>query len=467
MKINHLLEELILIAKKSKTDFAISMNMTPSGLSKILTGSRLPGMKEKKAFTKLAADYFADNIYSQGCYLKLRNLFPIIYDFSSVDELRSFFSYAINYALDKELAAANHVNLDFAERGFYFLGRKPMLNLLCVMLSDCITDNTEVSLELYSSFPHMDPAFSEIFNKIRITNPDKCNHLTLNHFFDGTMQEATGMGNSVSLPLINQLQNQLNLNLWVTESHLGQSFLLVKGMLLLMFNLQIDGTPLMTPISNKNYLNVFHKRLLKRDIKKVSYSRDEAAAYLECNPDFISSLTRQGIDHIYSLTSIGYLQEKEKISALTDNAPIAAAVSEIFNCILTGKSVFNISLSAMERFSTFGKAIIPLVGAFSLLPEQRTSYLKKYHSYLKEESSSSKVKILNSNLSNLFILCSGDLGLVYSVDDKCERERIHVFEASTIRPVLESMALSEDTLLLDFSMELWSSYQGDLFREHS
>ncbi|GAA0086949.1 hypothetical protein UT300007_33900 [Clostridium sp. CTA-7] len=48
MEIGTLLEELINIAQISKTDFAISMNMTPSGLSKILTGRRLPLFREKR-----------------------------------------------------------------------------------------------------------------------------------------------------------------------------------------------------------------------------------------------------------------------------------------------------------------------------------------------------------------------------------------------------------------------------------
>ena len=50
MEIGILLEELINIAQLSKTDFAIGMNMTPSGLSKILTGRRLPLFKEKRLF---------------------------------------------------------------------------------------------------------------------------------------------------------------------------------------------------------------------------------------------------------------------------------------------------------------------------------------------------------------------------------------------------------------------------------
>ena len=46
MKAGQLINSLFEISGVSKTDFAIFMNMSPSGLSKILTGSRLPPQKE-------------------------------------------------------------------------------------------------------------------------------------------------------------------------------------------------------------------------------------------------------------------------------------------------------------------------------------------------------------------------------------------------------------------------------------
>ncbi|HBD00533.1 MAG TPA: hypothetical protein DC053_16135, partial [Lachnoclostridium sp.] len=83
MKTGKLLEDLIDIAQTPKTDFAISMNMTPSGLSKILKGGRLPFLKEKRVFSRQAAAYFAEVLYGHGCYLKFMHIFPVLYDFSS------------------------------------------------------------------------------------------------------------------------------------------------------------------------------------------------------------------------------------------------------------------------------------------------------------------------------------------------------------------------------------------------
>lgn len=436
--------------------------MTPSGLSKILNGGRLPVSKEKKAFIKLAADYFAENIYSLGCYIKFRDLFPVLYDFHSLEELRSFLNYAIEYALDKDVAAANQVNLEFVERGFYFLGRKPALNLLCVMLSEHIMNDQDDSLEIYSSFSLMDPTFSALFQKIRIANPEKCKQITLNHFFDGTLQEAKGGGKGITLSLIGQLQNKFELNLWTSGSDLGQPFLFIKGALLLMFNPQIDGTPLLIPISHKSYLSYFYESLMMKDIRKISYNRNEAAALLEANPQFVPELLTRGIDSVYNFVSIGYLLDKEEISSISDHEQIAEWVWQVFDSILSGKTIFHVSIAAMERFSTFGKAIVPLIGAFPLPREQRVSYLQRFNAYLKNEQSYNKVKILDSQLSNIAALCSGDLCLVYSIDDGFERDRIHVFDAKTVLPVLERMTLSGPTLPLDFSLDLWSAYQGDL-----
>ncbi len=137
MNMSSLLEKLIIVSKRNKTDFALSMNMTPSGLSKILTGGRLPNVKDRHSFTEKAAGYFAEAIYGHGCYLKLAEVFPFSYEFRTRDELRYFFLAAIEYALDQDLTVENSVNLSYSDRGFYYLGRRSVLNNLCVLLSDC------------------------------------------------------------------------------------------------------------------------------------------------------------------------------------------------------------------------------------------------------------------------------------------------------------------------------------------
>ena len=124
MRTGPLLEELIRIAQISKTDFAISMHMSPSGLSKILTGKRLPSPREKRMFGKQAANDLANAIYCDNCYLKFKNIFPVLYDFTSKYELAMFLADAIGYALDRDFSAQNGENTNYPDREFSFLGEK-------------------------------------------------------------------------------------------------------------------------------------------------------------------------------------------------------------------------------------------------------------------------------------------------------------------------------------------------------
>ncbi|MGI6404577.1 MAG: hypothetical protein ACOX0K_10315 [Oscillospiraceae bacterium] len=167
MKLHLLLEKLVHIAQKPKTDFAQSIRMTPSGLSKILTGKRLPTTRERKVFTKLAAEYFAESIYAPNCHLKFKDLYPVIYDFQSKRELLAFLTYGIEYAMDKNFAQESSVNFDYSERGFYFLGYKPVINWLCVILSEYLTCHpSDEPLELYSTLPLLGSGYNSILKRI-------------------------------------------------------------------------------------------------------------------------------------------------------------------------------------------------------------------------------------------------------------------------------------------------------------
>ena len=100
MKAGQLINSLFEISGVSKTDFAIFMNMSPSGLSKILTGSRLPPQKEKRQFCNQSASFFCDALWGEHCVARLQPLFSIIYEFQSKQELKQFLYRAIKYALD-------------------------------------------------------------------------------------------------------------------------------------------------------------------------------------------------------------------------------------------------------------------------------------------------------------------------------------------------------------------------------
>lgn len=464
MEIGILLEELINIAQLSKTDFAIGMNMTPSGLSKILTGRRLPLYKEKRLFCKQAANYFAEATYCLGCYLKFGNIFPVIYDFNSKYELEMFLAYAIEYALDKGLSAENNINLDYSEREISFLGKKTILNMLCVIISDSIITNNNIPLEFYSTLPLFSRLYSDIFHRIKIVNSKNKKNISFNHFFDLSSFEASYDEYNVDVLLsIVKAQQYVDLNLWKITKMIDSSFLLLKGQLLLLFSIQLDGTPLMTLITHKGYLTVFFNSLMKKDAKNISYSRNEATAALEEDPSLIDKLINRHIDAVYNFISIGYLIEKEDLDNIECKETTKKSLLKLFNNILSKETTFFVTIDAMMSIYATGKAIVPLIGAVDIAPDKRIPYLKRFDSYINEKSYD-KIRIVNSELPKVAVLCTRGLSLVYLIDHEYDSEKIHCFETDMINNILSREVAESTMTILDFSSDLWKSYIDELSR---
>lgn len=462
MNLGYLLDELINIAQKPKTDFAISMNMTPSGLSKILTGSRLPSLKEKKLFIQQAADYFAESIYSHGCYLKLINLFPVIYNFKAMDDLRTFLTYALEFAIDNDTAGAHQINLEFNKRGFFYLGTTPVLNLLCIILSHYINSCSDESLEVYSTIPTYDPAYSDIFLKTLLINPNKCTHVTLNQFFDGSIHESSIKGKGISLNFISFSQRGFKLNLWSAASDLGQPFLLIKGKLLLMFDSQIDGTPLLIPIIHRSYLNLFYNSLMNKDVQKISYGRDEVIEFLQNNAEVAAQVLERGIDSVYNFLLIGYLLEKNEIESMEQAQEIKDFAWPLFQSILNKQTQIFLSRKDLDQFATSGKVIIPFIGTYSIPTEQRMAYMQRMNTYLQADEHGDKFKIIDNKLNNMAIIYIEKKCLIYAFDGEYALEKIHVFDTDKVKPMLDRLMLPSQTTALEFSGELWQAYQEDL-----
>lgn len=464
MKTGILLEELINIAKKPKTDFALSMNMTPSGLSKILTGHRLPSTKERKMFTEKAAEYFAEAIFSHGCYYKFADIFPVVYDFKYEEDLRWFLIYAIEYALDHDLAADNHINLSFTDRGFYYLGRRAALNVLCVIASDCVLTSKSQPIHVYCFYPMFSAQYLSLFEQVKFTNAEAIKNFTMNYVLDEAAMRAVSERNLFPLlHFITRAQRYFDVNLWHTKNNLGTPFLLVQGRLLILFNEQLDGTPLLLPMVHKNYLSLFLHTLLGGDIKKVTVSGNEAAAFLEDHPHFIPQLIEKGIDAVYSFTSVGYLLEKDEIVQIGKGSAASNAIAALFEHIMTGNTDFIVSIAAMERFGFIGQAVVPLVGTHTFPDHQRMEYMTRLDGYLHDESAFQKMKLIDSKLSNLVVMVAGDRCFVYVTDDTCSRERVHIFSRDFLAPILERESRFNQSHPMGISNELWTSYRSNRF----
>ncbi|PWJ48391.1 hypothetical protein [Faecalicatena contorta] len=464
MRTGVLLEELINIAKIPKTDFALSMNMTPSGLSKILTGKRLPLLKEKRIFSRQAASYFSEVIYDYGCYLRFETLFPVVYDFSSKYELELFLATAIKYSLDKDFAAENRENVDYFDMERSFLGKKSVLNMVCVILSDYLLNDDNIPLEFYSTIPVFSQLYSDIFQRIRMIGSKKPKNVSMNHFFDMSFFEAFYSKYNIDLFLtISKAQQHFDLNLWKTEEKITSTFLLLKGRLLLLFNIQIDGTPLMTFVTHKGYITAFFNSLMKKNVKKISYNRNEAIAALEANPSCMDQFFNNPIDAVYNFISIGYLIEKKELDEAEGSEVIKELVMKFFNHILTTETTFFVTIDAMTGFCATGNAIVPLLGAVNFSPDKRIPYLQRFNLYIGQETPD-KIRILNGEPPKMAVLCSQEYSIIYLIDEECKSEKIHYFETDVIHNILSRQVTGDDTKEMDFSTDLWEVYIEELSR---
>ena len=303
MKIGPMIEKLLNIAPRNKTDFALFMNMSPSGLSKILTGNRLPLQKEKRTFYQQAAAYFSKALWAPNCYAKLTDIFPVIYDFSSRQELEQFLTQALKYTLDMEYAAENNVNLGFRDREDYFLGPRTSLNMICILLSDHLTRDDRDALELYLNLPLFCNASPDLLDRVIFTSLSRNHGLSFHYFFDSSfMSSEQSVLAYPFLYTVAKMQEYGDLFFWSADLNSTQPFLLLKGHFLLQFSTLIDGSQSMTMITHKSFIATFLTTLMKQGAKRLSFSGAETSAKLQKTPDFVDQLILKGIQAAYIYT---------------------------------------------------------------------------------------------------------------------------------------------------------------------
>lgn len=457
-----LLNELVTIAKTSKTDFALHMNMTPSGLSKILTGKRLPMLKEKWEFCNQAANYFSQHIYARNCYLKLQRIFPIIYDFDSQRELEEFIRSSVEYALNRDFACENKVPTDYYEKGPYYMGDKMILNILCIMISDVIVNSAEnESFVFYSSFFNYDIYYDEIFKRIKATCPDKMRSVIINYLVNLSQFDNLTVNQFDILSNITRLQEYAQMNLWEMNNQISHPFILLKGKFLVYFTTQIDGTIFMQLIQYKSYLTIFLNTLLNGNINKLSYTSKEAIAYLDKHPSFVDELTDSGIDAVYNFLSMGYLIKDDDIKRKENKVILNKQMQKLFKRILSDDSAFYVSNYAMTGFYTKGKIIVPLSGEIKIPAETRISFLKRFNKYV-TRNDKKKLKIITNDFPPVTILFSGKFTIIYTYNSTDKLEKLHVFKTRKMYDIINNQIQEKIKNMIDLSYELWDAYINDL-----
>ncbi len=200
---------------------------------------------------------------------------------------------------------------------------------------------------------------------------------------------------------------------------------------------------------------------MKKGAKKISYNRSEATDALEADPSLIDKLINRRIDAVYNFISIGYLIDMNELENIEIKETIKKSILKLFHDILIKETTFFVTIDAMIGIYATGKAIVPLIGAVDISPDERIPYLRRFESYINEKSTD-KIRIINSELPKVAVLCSPGLSLVYLIDHDYDSEKIHCFETDMINNILGNEVAESAMKILDFSSDLWKNYIDEL-----
>lgn len=461
MKTGVLLETLINISKISKTDFAIYLNISPSSLSKILKGSRLPYSKEKKQFSRMAAGYFTEALYCHDCHLKLKEIFPVIYNFHSKFELEIFLSLAIAYAINKDLDDESGAILNYPNSELSYLGINNILNMLCILTSDYIDSNTGDSLEFYSTISIYSPFYSNILQRVQLLDIAADKPAVFHQFLTPSTAECAGKNETPNcLTAIIYAQKYIDLYLWNLSDKPDNPYLLLKGNYLLIFSRQPDGTPLMTCIRQKSHVASCLTVLMKTKCDKMTYSQSELKHILMENPFYLLKLLNRQPNSLFTSIPLGYLVNEEELENCNCDKKIKMVILDFFKEVMTNNTRFFITIDVMMKFCITGTVIVPLIGQITIPPDRRIAYLKRLNHFIRNKPLN-KITIINSTLPEMTVFCSETRSLIYLLDFN-HQDKVHIFPSREINDLLQKEFAGNPQKTLDFSIDLWNNYLDEM-----
>ena len=462
MKAGQLINSLFEISGVSKTDFAIFMNTSPSGLSKILASTRLPPQKEKRQFCKQAASFFCDALWCHHCFTSLQPLFSIIYDFHSKQELEQFLYRAIKYALDIEYAAENDVNFDFPDREEFLIGPHASLDMLCILLSACAAHTDKREIVLYTNVPLFSNTSPNLFDRIIINTITQERRFQFNYLIDPAyLASDRSILDYHFFHTITTIEQHGDLFFWTSDWAAKQPFILIKGQFLLIFPQLPDGSISMMKITHKGYIASFYSDMINTGTSRISYSGKEVMQSIGSNPSFADTLKADDLLSVYAFFEPGLMLADQDFDAMQIPDGPKKSILKLYQQSLRLDKSYYISQDACTRFYQSGKIIIPLVGIYTLPEDQRLGYLNRFSDFISSRTADTAA-IQASSLSNLFIINYGDYSLLYLADRKFSFEKIHIFKTGAILKGLKRERANGRFKEQNLTPELWRTMLEEL-----
>lgn len=450
-----LLDALIEIAGISKTDFAMATYMAPSGLSLILTGKRLPAVKDKETFCLQAASALAVHIFEAHCYRKLNHLFPVIYDFHTQHELESFLQRALEYTLDRDWALAHEQDLDYPDYGKIYLGEQKILNTFCIFLSDYHTRYPDDNLETYSSLPIFNGQYPPFLRRLRFTAKNDTCRISLHQAIPmGTDMKTVIPGNPLNI--IYALQDYCDLNFWQARIDISENLLLVKDRFLIIFDHLIDKSWSMSVIKHKSQVQNIYEEIKSRQDQLLSFDRDQFLERRKSGQSFYDKLMQLEITDVFTFTPICYSVTDEDLAQIESSAEDRRKLLAFFKKILEGDCRIYFSDLSLRAIAGEGRLLIPLHGTIDIPPSERMPYLNHVMQYATKDAADDKFQLVYSSISRMWLVCTPELSIIYTIGHDLKNEKVHLFYGINLGDNFRKLIEQEGLEIAALNSDLWN-----------
>ena len=458
MKTASLIEKLITIAAVTKKDLAAAVSLSPSGLSRFLTGQHSLDLRDHKNFSLGSAQLLASAIYKPSCFIKLTGIFPFIYDFSSKNDLEIFLYNAISYTLEHDFAVSNEIFPDYQDKDYFYYNHRQVLNMTCIILSDILQTEKDEALEFYSTLPFLFRELPYSLNRIVFTKNNR-GKIKFNQSLSCKSDLLSKSASQISNPfgIIHQLELNFDLYFWEKNQAPQQQYLLLKDHCLLIYDSLPDAAPTLKLIRNKNYLQRFSQFIEKSWGRKLSFNRNEANQILDADPTLLSQLTDRDLQAIYTLAPVGYVLKPDEMEAVEKSPERRERLHQFFTKLINSGADIYVSGAAIGEFVRSGKAILPLSGITTIPKNRRIEIMQRLETQLSPEMKK-RSQVIYTSMSSAVILCSRDLTFLYMVNQDGSKEKIHLFFVENAAAYLEEDFRKKQFRLLEYSDRRWQAY---------
>ena len=462
MKTAILIEELISIAGITKKDFAASVALSPSGVSRFLSGQQSPDLRDHKSFSSGASQILAPAIFESNCHLRLSGLFPFIYEFTSRNDLQIFLKSAISYALGQDYAEEYDIYLDYQEEESFYYNQRQVLNMSCIILSDFLQQGQDEAFEFYSTMPLLFGELPYLLKRVLFNNPRQQKiywHQSLNFERAALADDYVQVNNPFGK--IHQLEQSFDLYFWESNSSDKQHYILLKNHCLLVYSALPDAAPTLKLIRNKNYLLRFLQFIDKSWGRKLSFNGEEARQLLDQDPALLTGLLDRGLQAVYNFVPVNYVLTADEMAETGASPEERERMQNFLHAVIKSDADFYYSSAAVSEFSRSGKAIVPLTGLVSIPEERRVELLQRLEAEVNPEMRR-RSRLIYTSMSNAVILCTRDLCLLYMINQDGSSEKIHFFLMKNVAEYLEEDYRRKQFRLVDYSKSRWQAYLDEV-----